>query len=286
MDKLVFITGASSGIGQALAWRYHQAGWRLALVARRTAEIEALGARQAAFAADRYAVYGADVADTDSIVAAGRACLARQGVPDVVIANAGISIGVDTAVREDIDVIARTFATNNVGLAATFHPFIAPMTAARLRARWWASRSVAGIRGLPGHGAYCASKAAVISYCESLRGELRSSGVKVVTICPGYVDTPLTRAQPLRHAVPDAAAGFRRAGVPGHRSGHQLPRHPMADGRRREAAALAAECAVRPGAGRPAAQAPAEFELSRGSCHAMKKAPEGAFDVDSGRAVQ
>ncbi len=81
----------------------------------------------------------ADVADTDSIVAAGRQCLAQQGVPDVVIANAGISIGVDTAIREDLDVIARTYATNNIGLAATFHPFIAAMARPRQRRRWWAS---------------------------------------------------------------------------------------------------------------------------------------------------
>ena len=60
--------------------------------------------------------------------------------------------------------------------------------------------SVAGIRGLPGHGAYCASKAAVIAYCESLRGELKASGVKVVTICPGYIDTPLTQKN--RYAMP------------------------------------------------------------------------------------
>jgi len=198
MDKLVFITGASSGIGQALAWRYHQAGWRLALVARRTGEIEAWANAQG-IAADRYAVYGADVADTDSIVAAGQACLARQGVPDAVIANAGISVGVDTAAREDIDVIARTFATNNVGLAATFHPFVAAM-ARRGSGALAGIASVAGIRGLPGHGAYCASKAAVINYCESLRGELRASGVKVVTICPGYVDTPLTRQN--RYSMP------------------------------------------------------------------------------------
>jgi short-subunit dehydrogenase len=99
----------------------------------------------------------------------------------VVIANAGISVGVDTAVREDIDVIARTFATNNVGLAATFHPFVRRCVA-RGSGALVGIASVAGIRGLPGHGAYCASKAAVISYCESLRGELRGSGVKVVTI--------------------------------------------------------------------------------------------------------
>ncbi len=198
MDKLAFITGASSGIGQALAWRYYQAGWRLALAARRSAEIESW-ARARGVASGRYAVYRADVADVDSIVAAGRACLAQQGVPDVVIANAGISIGVDSALREDIDVIARTFATNNVGLAATFHPFIAPMVQRSCGALVGIA-SAAGIRGLPGHGAYCASKAAVISYCESLRGELRASGVKVVTICPGYVDTPLTQGN--RYAMP------------------------------------------------------------------------------------
>jgi short-subunit dehydrogenase len=198
MDKLVFITGASSGIGQALAWRYHQAGWRLALAARRTAEIHAWAVQQG-LAPDRYAVYRADVADTDSIAAAGQACLASQGVPDAVIANAGISIGVDTAVREDMDVIAATFATNNVGLAATFHPFVRPMVA-RGSGALVGIASVAGIRGLPGHGAYCASKAAVISYCESLRGELRGTGVKVVTISPGYIDTPLTRQN--RYSMP------------------------------------------------------------------------------------
>jgi short-subunit dehydrogenase len=142
--------------------------------------------------ADRCTVYGADVADSESIIAAGRACLAQQGLPDAVIANAGISIGVDTAVRGDIDVMARTFATNTVGLAATFHPFVAGMEQ-RGSGVLVGIASVAGIRGIPGHGAYCASKAAAISYCESLRGELRARGVSVVTICPGYVDTPLTR---------------------------------------------------------------------------------------------
>lgn len=198
MAPLVFITGASSGIGQALAWRFYQAGWRLALVARRTGEIERWALEKGLDAA-RYTVYGADVAQTDSIAAAGRACVAGQGVPDAVIANAGISIGMDTAVREDIDVMARTFATNNIGLAATFHPFIAPMLA-RGSGTLTGIASVAGIRGLPGHGAYCSSKAAVISYCESLRGELRAGGVRVVTICPGYIDTPLTRQN--RYSMP------------------------------------------------------------------------------------
>lgn len=195
---LVFITGASSGIGQALARRYYDEDYQLALAARRTSEIESWAQTQG-LAHDRWAVYGADVSDVNSIVAAGAACIAAQGVPDVVIANAGISIGVDTAVRDDIDVIARTFATNNIGLAATFNPFVAAMVQ-RGSGRLVGIGSVAGIRGLPGHGAYCASKAAVISYCESLRGELRASGVKVVTICPGYIDTPLTREN--RYSMP------------------------------------------------------------------------------------
>jgi NAD(P)-dependent dehydrogenase (short-subunit alcohol dehydrogenase family) len=198
LAPLAFITGASSGIGQALAWRYCQAGWRVALVARRSAEM-AQWAQAQGLAPDRWEVYAADVADIDSIVAAGEACLRRQGLPDVVVANAGISIGVDTAERDDLPVIAQVFATNNVGLAATFQPFIAGMRE-RGSGRLVGVASVAGIRGLPGHGAYCASKAAVISYCESLRGELRGTGVRVVTIAPGYVDTPLTRQN--RYGMP------------------------------------------------------------------------------------
>lgn len=170
----------------------------MALVARRTVDVE-VWARALQIPADRYQIYGADVAQIDSIVAAGAACLAHQGLPDVVIANAGISIGVDTADRGDLDVLAQTFATNNIGLAATFHPFVAAMSA-RGSGRLVGIGSVAAIRGLPGHGAYCASKAGVIAYCESLRGELRSTGVKVVTLCPGYVDTPLTRGN--RYAMP------------------------------------------------------------------------------------
>lgn len=198
MSRLVFITGASSGMGQALALRFYAAGYRLALTARRTAEVQ-LWAQANSINADHYQIYSADVAAIDSIVAAGQACMSAQGVPDVVIANAGISIGMDSAVREDLDVMVQTFATNSIGVAATFHPFVAAMVA-RGSGVLVGIGSVAGIRGLPGHGAYCASKAAVISYCESLRGELRPSGVKVLTINPGYIDTPLTRQN--RYAMP------------------------------------------------------------------------------------
>jgi len=198
MTELVFITGASSGIGQALALRYYRDGARLALVARRTAEVERWAAEQQLDAA-RFKVYGADVADEAAMARTGRDCIGAQGLPDVVIANAGISIGMDTTEFADLDVMRRVFATNNVGLAATFHPFVAAMNA-RGSGTLVGIASVAAIRGLPGHGAYSASKAAVVAYCESLRGECRPFGVKVVTLLPGYIDTPLTRGN--RYSMP------------------------------------------------------------------------------------
>ena len=202
MSKLVFITGASSGIGQALAARFHQAGYRLALVARRVDEVKQWADRHS-IDAKSYQIYSADVALPDSIIAAGRQCMEAQGLPDVVIASAGVSIGVDSAVREDLEVMAQTFAINNTGLAATFHPFIDGMVARRSGALVGIA-SVAAIRGLPGHGAYCASKAGVVAYLESLRGEMRAAsgvrGVKVVTIVPGYIDTPLTQGN--RYPMP------------------------------------------------------------------------------------
>ena len=196
--RLAFITGASSGIGQALAARFHAAGYRLALVARR-GDAVSHWAERAQFAADRHAVYSADVRDTVAITEAGRACIAAQGLPDVVVANAGISVGVDTADFADLDVMRATWETNNLGMAATFCPFVAPM-AARGSGALVGIASVAGIRGLPGHAAYCSSKAGVIAYCESLRGELRTTGVGVVTIVPGYIATPLTSGN--RYAMP------------------------------------------------------------------------------------
>ena len=195
---LAYITGASSGIGQALALRYAAAGWRLALVARRAAEVEQW-ARAQGLAADRVAVFGADVRDVAAIAATGRECVARQGLPQVVIANAGISVGIDSAEFADLEVMRATLETNLLGMAASFQPFVAPMCARR-SGRLVGIGSVAGIRGLPGHGAYCASKAAVISYCESLRGECGPHGVRVVTISPGYIDTPLTRGN--RYSMP------------------------------------------------------------------------------------
>ncbi len=191
---LAFITGASSGIGQALALRFYEAGYRVALVARRSADLQSW-VTQKAWPTERAVVYGADVRDAAAITAVGRACTAAHGLPDVVIACAGLSIGMDTAEWADLDVMRSIYETNNLGTAATFQPFVRAMCE-RGSGRLVGIASVNGIRGIPGHGAYCSSKAAVISYCESLRGECRPFGVKVVTLSPGYVKTPLTSANP------------------------------------------------------------------------------------------
>jgi short-subunit dehydrogenase len=123
--------------------------------------------------------------------------MTRHGVPDVVIANAGISRGTLTEHAEDLAAFRSVFDTNVLGIVHTFHPFLAAMRDAR-RGALVGIASVAGFRGLPGAGAYSASKAAAISYLESLRLELAGTGVAVVTICPGYIATPMTAKNPYR----------------------------------------------------------------------------------------
>ena len=188
--RLVFVTGASSGLGQALALRYYQAGYRLALAARQVAAVEAW-AQNNQMTADRFEVYAVDVTLPQSLRAAAEACMASQGLPDVVLACAGMSVGVDTAAAADLTVMRETFLTNNLGTAATFSPFL-PMMRQRQSGSLVGLGSVNGIRGFAGHGANCPSKAAMINYLECLRLECKGTGVHVVTICPGYVATRLT----------------------------------------------------------------------------------------------
>jgi len=201
----VFLTGASSGIGAALAAEFARRGATLGLVARRREPLEAL----AASLPGKHHCHAVDVTDKDALLAAAAAFEQTSGGADLVIANAGISVGVLTEYYEDLDAFGDVFTTNVLAMAYTFHPFIAPMRA-RGRGTLVGIGSVAGIRGLPGSEAYCASKAAVISYCESLRVELKRAGVKVVTISPGFVRTPLTAKNPYRMPFLMEPADFAR----------------------------------------------------------------------------
>ncbi len=194
----VFITGASSGIGQALVRQYAQQGAVLGLVARRADALEAL--RMTLPNSAQHHVYVLDVTDSEALALAAQHFITAEGGADIVIANAGISQGTLTEFTEDLPVFKRIIEINVCATVATFMPFIASMKAqAPTRScRLVGIGSVAGIRGLPGAEAYSASKAAVISYCESLRVELRSSGIGVVTIVPGYIDTPMTQINSYR----------------------------------------------------------------------------------------
>ena len=188
MTLKVFVTGASSGIGEALAVYYAAQGATLGLVARRTEFLEALNQRLGG----KHACYALDVCDAQAQHAAATDFVARFGAPDIIIANAGVSAGTLTEYEEDLEVFRRIMDTNVFGMAATFAPFIPAMKAGGGEKRLVGIASVAGIRGLPGAEAYSASKAAAISYLESLRLEMRPYGIKVVTIAPGYIETPMT----------------------------------------------------------------------------------------------
>lgn len=206
----VFITGASAGIGEALARHYAAQGARLGLAARRGEVLDQL----LASLPGTHASYALDVADHAALVAAAADFCAKFGVPDIVIANAGLSSGTHGDAPDDVAVLERLLAVNVTGLAATLAAF-APALRAAGRGTLVGIASVAGFRGIPGAGAYSASKAAAITWLESLRVELVGSGVSVVTICPGYVDTPMTRVNryrmPFLLSADEAARRIARA---------------------------------------------------------------------------
>ncbi len=185
--KSLVISGASSGIGLALARHYLERGATVAAFARRGELLQALAAEFP----DKVFCYALDVRDAPAIQRAAADFIARAGVPDIVIANAGVSRGTLTEYVEDEEVFQNVMDINVLGMVKTFQPFLAAMRAAK-RGTLVGIASVAGFRGLPGSGAYSASKAAAISYMESLRVEMYGSGVKAVTICPGYIKTPMT----------------------------------------------------------------------------------------------
>jgi len=175
----------------ALARHYLERGADVAAFARRAELLKQL--------ADDYpgqvSCYSLDVRDNLAVQGATEDFISRIGVPDIVIANAGVSIGTLTEFDDDIEPFQQVFDINVLGMVKVFQPVITAMRAAG-QGTLVGIASVAGFRGLPGAGAYSASKAAVISYLESLRVELNGSGIKVVTICPGYIRTPMTADNP------------------------------------------------------------------------------------------
>jgi short-subunit dehydrogenase len=184
----IVITGASSGIGAALARYYAAEDSVMGLIARRPANQALQG---------KVIQYQVDVTDEPALAAAAGDFIARFGAPDLVIANAGVSTGTSGEDINDIAKLRRVLEVNTVGLAATLAAFAPAMRQAG-RGTLAGIASVAGFRGLAGNGAYSGSKAAARIWMESLRAELYGSGVSVICICPGYIDTPMTRVNRFR----------------------------------------------------------------------------------------
>jgi short-subunit dehydrogenase len=165
------------------------------LVARRADLLETLAEDCRRAYGIKAVCYVADVSDPEAMRQAAADFLRQFGAPDIVIGNAGISVGTLTEYSEDFPAFKKVLETNVLGLVASFAPFIEPMREQR-RGVLAGIASVAGLRGLPGAGAYSASKAAAIHYLESLRVELRGTGVRVSTVLPGYIVTPMTAINP------------------------------------------------------------------------------------------
>lgn len=186
--RSVFISGASTGIGEALAYRYAAPGRLLGLLARREGLLRDVAEACRRLGAE-VAVYPADVTDPGAMESATATFLSRAGQVDLVIANAGVSLR-DKEAASEADLARRVMAVNFFGVVHTLSPFI-PSLERNGSGSLVAISSVAGFRGLPDAGAYCASKAAVTVWMESLRVRLRGR-VHVMTVCPGYVATPMT----------------------------------------------------------------------------------------------
>jgi len=195
----VIITGASSGIGQALAVeyasRYKDKKINIGLIARRSEHLQNLQTALQKVPNVTCTVYALDVRNHLALAHAATDFMQQYGTPDVVIANAGVSSGTLTEQPADVARFQAVMDINVMGLVHTFQPFISAMCRAG-SGQLVGIASVAGVRGLPGAGAYSASKAAAIAYLESLRVEMLQHNIAVTTIAPGYIRTPMTAINP------------------------------------------------------------------------------------------
>jgi short-subunit dehydrogenase len=188
VSEVAVITGASSGIGWALAKVLASDGYKVGLVARRRDSLDQL-AREITAARGTCAVAQADVGSRDQIQAAIKALREQLGPIDLLVANAGV--GAPTLLQPvNIDAIEKMIRVNLLGVVYSLEAVLPEMLARRC-GHLAAVSSLAGYKGLPGESAYCASKAAVITYLEGLRIQLRDRGIAVTTLCPGFVKTPM-----------------------------------------------------------------------------------------------
>jgi len=189
--KVAILTGASSGIGHALAKELARGGFKVGLLARRREPLEQLAAeiKQAGGAAD---FETADVTDRPGLLAAIHRLTDRLGPADLLVANAGAGVPTDIEPM-NVPEVEQMIRVNQFGVIYAIEAVLPDMLK-RKSGHLAAVSSLAAYKGFPGQAGYCSSKAAVKMYMDSLRIQLRSRGIAVTTICPGFVKTPMTAA--------------------------------------------------------------------------------------------
>lgn len=187
--RTVLITGASSGIGAALARDCARRGFRVALVARRIETLESLAA-QLRKAGSQATAHAGDVTRDGDVARVVAELAAQDVVPDIVVANAGFGV-VGPAQKLTLDDYRRQFETNLFGVLRTFHETLAALK--QTRGRFAVMGSVAGHLSGPGGSAYAMSKFAVRAFAESLHGDLKGTGVRVTLVSPGFVSSDIRR---------------------------------------------------------------------------------------------
>ena len=212
-DKVVFLTGASSGIGEALALALAERGATLGLVARRGNYLSNLAKQCEAKGATAF-VYACDVTDAHALAGAAGSMRKEFGYIDIMIANAGVS-GADEATRNyDPEGVKNVIDINLLGAVNAVHAVLPPMLE-RGSGHLVAVSSLAGIRGLPKSAAYSASKAGMTAFFESVRLDTLGKGIDVTIIQPGFILTPLTAGRthnmPFLMKLDDAIPLFVRA---------------------------------------------------------------------------
>lgn len=206
--QVVLVTGASSGIGRELALHLGVAGARVAVLARRRPPLDDLVASITAGGGTALAVT-ADVSCRDQVFEAVAQIRNRLGPVDVLFANAGIGMPtrLDPVNLDEVEAMIRINLLGAIYCTAA----VLPEMLARKTGRIAVVSSLAGYVGLPGESAYCASKAAVTTYFDGLRRHLRGRGVTVTTLCPGFVQTPMTAENKFyMPGLMDAATAARR----------------------------------------------------------------------------
>jgi short-subunit dehydrogenase len=189
MDRVAIITGASSGIGWALARTLAAEGCKLGLVARRHEPLADL-AEQIEKSGGAAAFVVADVTEREQVIAAIQDLSRRLGPIDLLVANAGV--GAPTTLDPfNVGDVEKMFRVNVLGVVYSLEAVL-PQMLERSRGHVAAISSLAAYKGLPGESGYTASKAAVNVFMDGLRIQLRSKGIRVTTICPGFVRTPMT----------------------------------------------------------------------------------------------